>query len=68
MVGLNHATVGTRSNMAKTRQWMLFLSKAKNNTFQVLHSRVNALALPINIRLGWKGLPGTNILAYYENT
>jgi hypothetical protein len=25
------------------------------------------LALPKNIRLGWKGLPGTNTLAYYEN-
>ncbi len=22
------------------------------------------LALPANIRLGWKGLPGTNVLAY----
>jgi len=22
---------------------------------------------PTNIRLGWKGLPGANILAYYEN-
>jgi hypothetical protein len=26
-----------------------------------------APALPANIRLGWKGLPGTNTLAYYEN-
>jgi len=25
------------------------------------------LALPTNIRLGWKGLPRTNTLAYYEN-
>ena len=25
-----------------------------------------ALALPANIRLGWKGLPGTNTLAYYQ--
>jgi hypothetical protein len=24
-------------------------------------------ALPANIRLGWKGLPGTNTLAYNEN-
>jgi hypothetical protein len=24
------------------------------------------LALPTNIRLGWKGLPETNALAYYE--
>ena len=26
-----------------------------------------ALALPANIRIGWKGLPETNTLAYYEN-
>jgi hypothetical protein len=26
-----------------------------------------SLALPANIRLGWRGLPGTNTLAYYEN-
>jgi hypothetical protein len=25
------------------------------------------LALPTNIRLGWRGLPRTNTLAYYEN-
>ncbi len=24
------------------------------------------MALPANIRLGWKGSPGTNALAYYE--
>jgi len=26
-----------------------------------------ALALPANIRQGWKSLPGTNTLAYCEN-
>ncbi len=26
-----------------------------------------AAVLPANTRLGWKGLPGTNTLAYYEN-
>jgi hypothetical protein len=26
-----------------------------------------APALPANIRLSWKSLPGTNTLAYYEN-
>jgi hypothetical protein len=26
-----------------------------------------ARAYPANIRLGWKGSPGTNILAYYKN-
>jgi hypothetical protein len=24
------------------------------------------LASPTNIRLGWKGLPGTNAVTYYE--
>jgi len=27
-----------------------------------------ALALPTNIILGWKGLPGSNTIAYYENS
>jgi len=27
-----------------------------------------APALPTNIRLGWKSLPETNTLAYYENS
>ncbi len=26
------------------------------------------MALPTNIRLGWKGLPGTNALGYYEKS
>ncbi len=26
------------------------------------------LASPANIRLGWKGLPGTNAPAFYENS
>jgi hypothetical protein len=26
------------------------------------------LELPAKIRLGWKGLPGKNALAYYEKT
>ncbi len=26
------------------------------------------LALPPNIRLGWKGLPGINALAHYEKS
>jgi len=30
-----------------------------------LYSRL--LASPTNIRLGWKSIPGTNTLAYYEN-
>jgi hypothetical protein len=34
-------------------------------TFQVPHSRVGSWPY---IRLGWKGLPVTNALAYYENS
>jgi hypothetical protein len=31
------------------------------------HSEVDDWPLPSNIRLDWKGLPGTNTLAYYEH-
>jgi hypothetical protein len=31
-------------------------------------SLAQAAALPTNIRLSWKGLPGTNTVAYYENS
>ncbi len=34
----------------------------------VEHLARYALVLPANIRLGWKGLPGTNTQAYYENS
>ncbi len=34
--------------------------------FQVLHISVSSPTLPTNITQRWKGLPGTNILAYYE--
>jgi hypothetical protein len=33
----------------------------------MLHSKVDTLALT-NIRLGWKGLPGTNTPAYYKHS
>jgi hypothetical protein len=32
----------------------------KKEKFQVLHFREGLLALPANIRPGWKGLPGIN--------
>jgi hypothetical protein len=32
-----------------------------------VHS-VRPLALPTKIRLGWKGMPGTNALVYYEHS
>ncbi len=31
-----------------------------------LHSNGRLLALPANVRLGWKGRPFTNTLAYYN--
>jgi hypothetical protein len=31
-----------------------------------MHFIGKAIALPSNIRLGWKGLPGKNTLAYYK--
>jgi hypothetical protein len=33
--------------------------------FPHFHNKLECLSL--NIRLGWKGLPGTNIMAYYGN-
>jgi len=32
----------------------------------MLHSKVDNWSLSANIRLGWKGLQGTNTLAYYH--
>ncbi len=31
------------------------------------HIKLLSYFLPTKIRLDWKGLPGTNTLAYYEN-
>jgi hypothetical protein len=33
-----------------------------------LAGRLLALLLSTNIRLSWKGLPGTNTIAYYEHS
>jgi hypothetical protein len=30
--------------------------------------QIQLFALPANIRQVWKGLPGTNTLAYYKNS
>jgi hypothetical protein len=55
---------------------LLFSSKAYSNsyepnlewsTWKVINSD-RLLALSADIRLGWKGLPGTNNPAYYENS
>jgi hypothetical protein len=37
------------------------------STLKVIHFG-RLLALPSNIRLGWKGLPGTNTVAYSEKS
>jgi hypothetical protein len=36
--------------------------------FRYSTNRARLLALPTNIRLGWKSFPGTNTLAYYKNS
>jgi hypothetical protein len=43
----------------------MFADKAGAYPNEALY-RLGFWALPTNIRLGWKGLPGT--LAYYENS
>ncbi len=45
---------------------LMFAGKAGAYPSAPLQDR--PLALPTNIRLGCRGLPGTNTLAYYENT
>jgi hypothetical protein len=44
----------------------LFLTQWKHLSDAPLKCRF--LAVPANIRQGWKGLPGTNALAYYEKS
>ncbi len=49
----------------------MFVGKAERTQVKHLSDaplKGRLLALPTNIRLGWKGLPGTNILAYYEKS
>jgi len=45
---------------------LIFASKARDYLREA-HFRYSTLDLPTNIRLGWKGLPGTNILPRYED-
>ncbi len=33
--------------------------------FKDFRNKLGCMALPTNIRLGWKGFPGTNTFAYY---
>jgi hypothetical protein len=48
---------------------LLFASKARSlPSSTALKRYARLLAMPINIRLGLKGLPGTNTLAYYEHS
>jgi hypothetical protein len=44
-------------------QWLSHLPRTN-----VIKLFTVAPALPANISLGWKGLPGANALAYYENS
>jgi len=43
----------------------MFVNKAGTYLSEALKDRL--LALPTNIRIGWKGLPGTNPLAHYKH-
>jgi hypothetical protein len=52
----------------KLLNYQKLLFKLLNKLFQVLHSRAGSWPyLHTNSRLGWKGLPETNTLDYYEN-
>jgi hypothetical protein len=44
----------------------MFVGKARGLPYSGAPERY-ALALPANLRLGWKGFPGTNTQAYYKN-
>jgi hypothetical protein len=46
---------------------MIKLSKKECVRFGRLTSGSRVLASPTNTRLGWKALPETNTLGYYEN-
>ncbi len=48
----------------------LFVGKAGAYPSDMLHSWVGSWPYPqtLNIRLGWKGLPRTNTLAYYKHS
>jgi hypothetical protein len=49
----------------------MFASKAGDYPFEESFGASQwgwLLALPTTNRLGWKGLPGTNAQAYYENS
>ncbi len=48
---------------------LMFVGEARNLPYSGALGRclTQAPSLTANIRLGWKGLPGTNTLAYYKN-
>jgi hypothetical protein len=51
---------------------LMFAGKAvslpERRTLQVLNSRVGPRPHPQTLDKDWKGLPGTNTLAYFENS
>jgi hypothetical protein len=47
-------------------RWALVVDTQQTLSNLFLTFDFYALALPANIRLGWKRLPGTNTTAYYE--
>jgi len=51
-----------RLSLASLSTSVMFVDKAG-----AYPSDESALTLPANVRLGWKGLPGANTLAYCKN-
>jgi hypothetical protein len=45
---------------------LMFVSDARAHQSEAPFMWVKLLTLPTNIRLGWKGLPGTNALVVYN--
>ncbi len=46
---------------------LIFAGKARVKNISGASLSGRLLALPTNIRLGWRGFPGINTLAYYEH-
>jgi hypothetical protein len=46
----------------------MFVGEARSLAYTGGDSLGQAAALPANLRLGWKGLPGTNALVYNEKS
>jgi hypothetical protein len=63
-----------RPSSVVSRSYMQILDKAVASVFSWIFSNLLSFYglrvehLPANIRQGWRGLPGTNSLAYFEKS